>query len=350
MSTRVDVEEIQTTNGEKLLSLVLALFLLIGGIWVYVKIGDAVRTTSPPDISYRGTPAEQAAVDELRSAQGQLSRAQVAAANARDNLELKREAYRTALEAHRAEATRLGVAYDSARKRYAQARQNVVEAKTDVARAQPAATSAERHIAQVQSGRVHKRELLAFALRLAWVLANLLFGYWLLARLRRRGSRYYPVGIAFVGYAAVLAFVMATDYLTDYFDPLDLGPFVLSIAGIVLDAARLRRAAAIPRQTASRTPRSEARVPVLRFPGSRQHPLRGLRPRRSRPVRALRPAPPRRRVPLRGLRRGLGARELRVALLEEGGDALLEVVRLSRGGLKLGFGLELLLERVLEGL
>ena len=47
VSTRVDVEEIQTTKCEKLLAVVLALFLLIGGIWVYVKIDDAVRTTSP---------------------------------------------------------------------------------------------------------------------------------------------------------------------------------------------------------------------------------------------------------------------------------------------------------------
>jgi hypothetical protein len=234
MSTRVDVEEIQTTKGEKLLAVVLAVFLLIGGIWVYVKIDDAVRTTSPPDFSYRGTPAEQAAVRELRSAEAERSRAQVALASARDNLELKREAYRTALEAHRAEARRLGVAYDSARKRFAQARRDVVEAQADVARARPAADAAQRHIAQVQSGLVQKRELLAFLLRLAWVIANLLVGYWLLAHLRRRGSRYYPVGIAFVGYAVVLAFVMAADYLTDYFDPLDLGPLVLSLVGIVL--------------------------------------------------------------------------------------------------------------------
>jgi hypothetical protein len=234
MSTRVDVEEIQTTKGEKLLALVLAVFLLIGGIWVYAKIDDAVRTTSPPDYSYRGTPGEQAAVLELRSADAQLSRAQVAAATARDNLELRREAYRTALEAHRAEATRLGVAYDNARKRYARARRDVGEARAEVARARPAADAAQRHIAQVQNGRVEDRELLTFLLRLAWVIANLLFGYWLLARLRRRGSRYYPVGMAFVGYAVVLAFVMASDYLTDYFDPLDLGPLVLSLVGIVL--------------------------------------------------------------------------------------------------------------------
>jgi hypothetical protein len=68
MSTRVDVEEIRTTKGEQLLAVVLAAFLLIGGIWVYIKIDDAVRTSSPPDFSYRGTPAEQAAVRRLRQA------------------------------------------------------------------------------------------------------------------------------------------------------------------------------------------------------------------------------------------------------------------------------------------
>jgi hypothetical protein len=264
MSTRVDVEEIQTTKGEKLLALVLAVFLLIGGVWVYVKIDDAARTTSPPDFSYRGTPSEQAAVAELRSAEGKLSRAQVAASNARDNLELRREAYRTALEAHRAEAPRLGAVYDQARKRYAQAGRNVVAARVEVAQTRPAAGAAERHIAQVQNGRVHKRELLAFALRLAWVIANLLFGFWLLARLRRRGSRYYPVGMAFVGYAVVLAFVMATDYLTDYFDPLDLGPLVLSIVGIVLT---LLAFVALQRYLAKRIPGRRVRRSECPFCG-----------------------------------------------------------------------------------
>src|SRR5207244_2690040 len=126
-------------------------------------------------------------------------------------------------EAHRAEATRLGRAYDRARVRFARAQREVRTASAEVARAQPAEVAAQRHIAQVQTGRVQKRELLAFGLRLAWVIANILFGYWLLARLRRRGSRYFALGLAFVAYATVLAFVMATDYLTDYFNPLDLG-------------------------------------------------------------------------------------------------------------------------------
>src|ERR671924_1674037 len=41
-----------------------------------------------------------------------------------------------------------------------------------------------------------------------------------------------------------------------------------------------------------------------------------------------------------------GAAEPRLALLEEGGDALLEVLGLRRGGLKLSLELELLLEGV----
>jgi flagellar biogenesis protein FliO len=234
MSTRLDVEEIQTTKSEKLLALVLAAFLLVGGIWVYVKIDDAVRSSSPRDYSYRGTPADQVAVTRLRAADQRSARAQHEVIATRDNLELRREAYRTALEAHRPEAARLGSAYDRARARYAKARQEAASASLAVARARPPADAAQRHIAKVQTGQVHKRELLAFALRLAWVLANLLFGYWFLARLRRRGSRYFPVGIAFLGYAVVLAFVMATDYVTDYFDPLDLGPLVLSLVGIGL--------------------------------------------------------------------------------------------------------------------
>jgi hypothetical protein len=43
MTTRVDVEEIHTTKSEKLLAAVLAVFLLIGGIWTYQRIDDWVR-------------------------------------------------------------------------------------------------------------------------------------------------------------------------------------------------------------------------------------------------------------------------------------------------------------------
>jgi hypothetical protein len=232
VSTRVNVEDIGTTKGEKLLAAVLTLFLLIGGIWVYVKIDDAVRTTSPPDYSYRGTPAEQATLARLRDAERRRDSAQGAAATARDNLELRREAYRTALDANRP-APQLEKAYNTAQARYAQAQRELASARRAVAEAQPAANEAQRHIDKVRTGREHKRELLAFVFRLLFTIANLAFAYWLLSLLRRKRSRYYPVAMAFVAYAAILAFVGAADYLTDYFDPLDLGPLVLSLVGIV---------------------------------------------------------------------------------------------------------------------
>ncbi len=255
MSTRVDVEEIQTTKGEQLLAAVLAAFLLIGGIWVYAKIDDAVRTTSPPDLAYRGTPAEQASVSRLQRAEARLSRAEQEAAAARDNLELRREAYRTALDANRPAGT-LERAYNRAQTRLTQARRELAAAQRDVAAAQPAAQAAERKIAEVQAGREHRRELLAFVFRFLFAAASLAFAYWLLAYLRRRRSRYYPVGMAVVAAAAILAFAGAADYLTDYFDPVDLGPLVLSLFGIV---ATLIAFAVLQRYLAKRLPARRVR-------------------------------------------------------------------------------------------
>jgi flagellar biogenesis protein FliO len=233
MSAMLDVEDVQTTKGEKLLAVVLTIFLLIGGVWTYQKIDDVVRDTSAPDYSYRGTPAEQAAVARLNAAQRRYQGSVNEQARATQNLELRREAYRTALDEGR-RAPQLRQAYVRAQARLTRARQDVASAQREVVQAQPAARAAQEHIAEVQQGRTERHELLTFVFRLLFVLAGIAFGYWLLARLRRRGSRYYAVGIAVVAYSAILAFAMAVDYLTDYFEPLDLGPLVLSLFGIVL--------------------------------------------------------------------------------------------------------------------
>jgi hypothetical protein len=269
MSTRVDVDDIRTTPTERVLAAVLVLFLLIGGIWAYAKLDDAARATTPPDYSYRGTPAEQAAVARLNAAQDRLFRADQAVTAARQELALRREAYRTALEAHRAEATRLGRRYDEQRAAFALARRRDDAARADVLAARPAALRAQQHIGDVQAGRTHDRELLAFALRLAFVLATIGFAYWLLAHMRRRRSRYFPLALAVVAYAAVLAFVMATDYLTDYFDPLELGPLVLSVIGGGLTVLAF---AALQRYLARRIPHRRLRKGECPFCG---YPVRG---------------------------------------------------------------------------
>src|SRR6185312_4859049 len=109
MSARADVEEIETTRAEKLLAVVLAVFLLVGGIWFYDRIDDWTRSSR----TYALTAAEQAAVNAADRAQSELREASTVAAQARQNLELTREAYRTALEAHQP-AERLRRAYVAA--------------------------------------------------------------------------------------------------------------------------------------------------------------------------------------------------------------------------------------------
>ena len=268
MSARLDVEDVQTTKGEKLLAVVLTGFLLIGGVWAYQEIDDAVRDVSPPDFSYRGTPAEQAAVQRLDAAERRHARALRQAARARNNLELRREAYRTALDEGR-QAPALRAGYLREQRRLAQAEGDRRAAARDEARAAPAAVEAQRHISEVQQGRIERRELLAFVFRLAFVLAGVAFGYWLLARLRRRGSRYYAVGIALVAYSVILALAMAVDYMTDYFEPLDLGPLVISLFGI---AVTLLAFVGLQRYLARRIPPRRVRKGECPFCG---YPVRG---------------------------------------------------------------------------
>jgi flagellar biogenesis protein FliO len=263
MSAMLDVEDVQTTKGEKLLAVVLTIFLLIGGVWTYQKIDDVVRDASPPDYSYRGTPAEQAAVGRLNTADRRYERALNERARATQNLELRREAYRTALDEGRRDP-QLRQAYVRAQARLTRARRNIVAAQREVAQAQPAAQDAQEHIGEVQQGRTERHELLTFLFRLLFVMAGIAFGYWLLARLRRRGSRYYAVGIAVVAYSAILAFVMAVDYLTDYFEPLELGPLVLSLFGI---AVTLLAFVGLQRYLARRIPHRRVRKGECPFCG-----------------------------------------------------------------------------------
>src|SRR5438552_2795496 len=43
MTTTIDVEDLHTTKSEKLLALVMTVFLLIGGVWTYQRLDDTVR-------------------------------------------------------------------------------------------------------------------------------------------------------------------------------------------------------------------------------------------------------------------------------------------------------------------
>ena len=96
MAVSVEVEEIHTAKSEKLLAVVLAVFLLIGGIWSYVRIDDAVR--SAVEIA-SASAADQAALDREGAARESVFAADQREDEALEQLTLAREAYRTTLDA-----------------------------------------------------------------------------------------------------------------------------------------------------------------------------------------------------------------------------------------------------------
>jgi len=233
MSTVPDADELQTTKSEKLLAVVMTVFLLIGGVWAYQEIDDRVRSA----VEVRSaSAADRAAIERLDRRSDRLLRAEQAQSQARQELELRREAYRTALDARRP-AAELERRYRRAETAYEAAVRERRAAGAAVAVAAPAAGAAERRVSASADRRRDRQALITFGLRLALVLGSLAFGLWLLARLRRRNSRYLPLGFAAVMFATILAFVLAVDYLTDYFNPFDLGLLVLSVIGVAATTA-----------------------------------------------------------------------------------------------------------------
>jgi Double zinc ribbon len=264
MSVRADVEEIETTKAEKLLAVVLAVFLLVGGIWVYTRLDDWTHTSR----AYALTPAEQAAVSAADRARSQLAAASVNAAQARQDLELKREAYRTALEAHQPTA-RLRAQYVAAQAELKAAQARQAAAHQSVLRLEPAAEQAQAAAARRADRSGRHDDLWAALLRIAFVLAWLAAGLALLVRLHKRRSRYEPTTYAVVGAGAVLVLVFASDYVGDYISWPRTGPLVLSLVGI---AATLAVFAVLQRYVRRLTPVRRVRSHRCPFCG---YPVQG---------------------------------------------------------------------------
>lgn len=227
MTQPVDVEQLETTRSEKLLALVLAVFLLIGGVWAYQEIDDRVREAMP---LREPTAAEEQALTALREAERRRFRAEERVRQARAELELRRERYRTALDA-RAPAAQLRAEYLAGERAFDAARAERERAAEEAAAARPAAAEAQTRLNRDLERRRDRQELVTFLLRLALALAFVAAAYVLLTRLRERGSRWFPLSGAVVLFATVFAFVVAVDYLTDYFDPFDAGILLLSLLG-----------------------------------------------------------------------------------------------------------------------
>ena len=232
MRIRADVEDIQTTRTEKLLAVVLAAFLLLGSIWTYQKIDDVVRHhVAVPSFSSAGPASQRLQKEQVRAARASGERRR-----ALENLELRREAYRTALEAGR-RARGLRAQYDAAQRRFAAADRELREAQRAAAAAQPAAEAEQRSLSRRIDSAYDRQQRYSFFARLGFVALFIVAAYLLLAWGRRRASRWFPLAGSVVATATITAFVLAADYTTDYLDPFDWG--VAAIAGLGILATLL---------------------------------------------------------------------------------------------------------------
>jgi hypothetical protein len=229
VSTAVEIEEIETTRSEKLLAIVLAVFITIGAIWAYARSDDLAQRAFPSPVQ---TSAEAAASQRLFAAEAALARATQQRELALQQLELAREAYRTALDAGRT-APELEAAYRASEERYQAAATREAQARAQEQALESQATDAQRSFAERDERARDRQAVMSFGLRLLLAGALLLFGYALASRLRRRHSRALPLAFGVVAAAVFIAVVFAGDYVTDYLDPLELGPLVLSLFGIV---------------------------------------------------------------------------------------------------------------------
>ena len=231
MRVRADVEDIQTTRTEKLLAVVLAAFLLLGAIWTYQRVDDVVRRhVSVP--SYGAGPATL----RLDRASARLERAQLRRADALEDLELRREAYRTALEAGKP-AGALERRYNEAQAALQAADKRLAAARSAVRAARPAATRELNTRGDRIAHALSRQARLSFFARLGLVAFYIAGSYLLLAWARRRTSRWFPLAGSAVVAATIFAFVFACDYATDYLDPFDWG--IAAIAGIGIAATLL---------------------------------------------------------------------------------------------------------------
>ena len=228
MSERFDVEEIQASKTEKFLAAVLTVFCLIGGVWAYQKIDDKVAEKVRLDAPVND--ADEAAIERRFAAQEQVSRARAREGRARRDLVFRREEYRTALDADRPAPT-LERRYRQAQGELAAAERDVRSAQATLERVTPAANEAERRRSAEFERRQDRRELYTFLFRLLLVAPLVAAAFLLVITLHRRRSRYVPLGLGFAAFTAILAWVLAGDYVTDYIDPLDLGVLLLSLFG-----------------------------------------------------------------------------------------------------------------------
>jgi len=265
MATRVDIEDISSTKSEKFLAVVLAAFLLIGSIWFYVKVDDWIGGSR----SWELTPAEQTVMRAQDDAWQAHEKANSRVEREKTEVGLAKDALDIALAKGDPTAA-LEARYQRELDQFEAARAAEDKARTRAEKLSSQASAIERkHEDQrVSAGRQWAIAGIRFGFIIAWFAASLR----LVSVLRKRQSRFLALAFAAAGTGVITALVFATDYITDYIDPLDLGPIVLSAVGV---AATIASFVGLQRWLAKRLPGRRVRNGECPYCG---HPVRGDAP------------------------------------------------------------------------
>jgi hypothetical protein len=259
-----ELPDINVTRGEKALAFVLAMFLLVGGLWVYFEpLSREAQPVSP-------TPQQRTAINARDHAASALADARDRQQRRLETYERAREDYRTDLDANTSTAV-TKPKFEQARARLNAAQREVRDASAQTRRVSAAGDRAQRAVEQAQSDAQDAASRNTFLLRLGWVLACIALAFWLFNWLRRRRSAYFVAGVAAVIAATLQALVMAGDYLGDEIEWQDTGPLWIAIAGIVASVLAL---VGLERYLARRAPRRRVRkgqCPYCAYPVTGRH-------------------------------------------------------------------------------
>ena len=266
--------EIETSGAEKILAVVLAVFIAIGAIWGYVKLDEVAKSDStclcagPEAHRLRGIlgDPERTGRRSVRSKGlgGSGGRPLAAWSSAARRIEPhwtpmnRRPSCGRSTSPLRPGSRLLREGWGRRHGRGADSS----ECGAGTGTAERAASSAPRS-SEDEDRAQHDR--IVFLLRLALLILMLAAAYRLLIRLRSRHSRYLPAALAWIGATAILAVVMAADYTDNYIEFADVGPLAISIAGIALTLVAF---VALQRFLAKRVPARRVRRGECPFCGS----------------------------------------------------------------------------------
>jgi len=282
VSTRTEVENVKTSGAEKVLAAVLAVFMLIGGVWLYSQIGKISEETYGDEYGMYFQPLQISAEDKealrtARQAQHDLWQAQRKVRRAKNQIQFTGDAYRTEIDAGLPGTSQLD-AYRTAQSRLETARQSLRSAKDAVAEAKASADTARTNLQQARADQEDERradDRWVAILRVLFIAASLLASTYALSVCRRRRSRLLPLALAGIVASALLAAWMAIDYGASLGVFREVGPLAISLIGILLTTIAF---VALQRYLAKRIPARRVRrkeCPFCGYPGHGQEHCEG---------------------------------------------------------------------------